>query len=115
MKSKFISIFIALVILCNSCQENFKYYEGYIYSRYRKPLQGLRVEKKYYKDDFAITDSLGYFRIKEKKNSGSGFLMVSTKQEILIDSIQVVRKAGGEQVNFYFVEGRNDTLFIDFK
>ena len=35
------------------------------------------------------------------------------KDNIVIDSIQIIRMSGGERINYYFVEGRKDTLYID--
>ena len=42
------------------------------------------------------------------------FLMIKNDKN-LIDSIQVIRRSGGERINHYFIEGRSDTLFIKQK
>jgi hypothetical protein len=62
-------------------------------------------------DNKAFTDKRGFFTLRKKADAVSTFLMVS-KGDMLIDSIQVIRTSGGEQVNYYFTDGRTDTLFV---
>ena len=61
-----------------------------------------------------FTDKKGFFKINKPKNSISMFLMIKNDKN-LIDSIQVIRRSGGERINYYFIEGRSDTLFIKQK
>lgn len=112
MKKIVLSINIIVYILI-SCKSKINHYEGYICDAHKKPINGLKVFSKYdsiYTYDY--TDSSGFFKIKINTNTIFGFLMIK-KEDVVIDSIQIIRSSGGEKRNFYFVEGRKDTLFID--
>ena len=78
----------------------------------KKPIQNLKV---YGKDDayiFSYTNEKGYFKMEKTDNWIEHFLIIE-RDNIIIDSIEIVRTSGGERLNYYFVEGRSDTLFID--
>ncbi len=93
---------------CNS--DTFKHYQGYIYQA-NAPIANAMVFEQNDPDNKTFTDKRGFFTLKKKAAAVSMFLMVS-KGDMLIDSIQVIRTSGGEQMNYYFTEGRTDTLFI---
>lgn len=115
-KMKYIILPIILIIAYTSCSSNkeINYYQGYIYNQNHIPVNNLEVSEKDEPLNKSFTDHNGFFRIKKKKNSISTFLMILKNKELL-DSIQVVRKSGGEKINYYFIEGRSDTLFIKSK
>ena len=99
-----------LLFCCKNRKINF--YEGYICDLQKNPIENLKV---YGKDDlyiFSYTNEKGYFKMEKTDNWIEHFLMIE-RDNIIIDSIQIVRTSGGERLNYYFVEGRSDTLFID--
>lgn len=99
-----------LVNAGNCTSDTFKQYQGHIYHSGR-PLVNVAV---YEQDDPAnktYTDKQGFFTLKKSAEAVSLFLMVS-KDNAIIDSIQVIRTSGGERINYYFTEGRTDTLFV---
>ncbi len=115
IKMKNLILFTIFLNFCNcSTNKGFNFYEGHIYSKNKIPVKTLEVFEKDRPNNKTFTDDMGFFKLKKQKNSISTFLIVKNR-EVLIDSIQVVRTSGGEKINYYFVEGTKDTLFIDIK
>lgn len=110
-----IMLFLALplcFILWNcTVQREVNYYEGYIFNQQKQAISNIMVYEGDRPENKVFTDQSGYFQLKKPKNVISNFLMVK-KDTLILDSIQVVRKSAGEQVNYAFVEGRQDTLFL---
>ncbi len=113
MKNIFLLAFLTIMCSC-SLKKSFNYYHGYVFNQNNNPIINIEVFEKDRPLNKSLTDNKGYFKIEKNKNSISTFLMVK-RNNILVDSIQVIRSSGGEKINYYFVEGRNDTLFIDMK
>ena len=112
MKSLFLLYFVTLfTISCSSSSSDFRFYEGYIYNESKKPISDLEIFEKEQPNNKTITDKKGFFKINKLENSVSIFLIIKDNDRLL-DSIQIIRKSGGEKLNYYFVEGRSDTLFI---
>ncbi|HZH73436.1 MAG TPA: hypothetical protein VFD91_13145 [Mariniphaga sp.] len=113
MKNIFIKSLLFLSL--TKCNSSISYYEGHICNLKREPMSGLEV---YQREDSlnisGLTDTTGFFKIKKKENSIATYLMVKKGNEIL-DSIRIVGTQGGERIIYSFVEGKNDTLFIDVK
>lgn len=95
-----------------SCSDKIKFYHGYIFDSDKKPIVGIKV----YEDDnfknYSLTDKNGYFNISEENNFG-GNLIVVKNDEVVLDTIWTVFSNHGDTLNYGFVNGRNDTLFID--
>lgn len=110
-----IMLFLALplcFILWNcTVHREVNYYEGYIFNQQKQAISNIMVYEGDRPENKVFTDQSGYFQLKKPKNVISNFLMVK-KDTLILDSIQVVRKSAGEQVNYAFVEGRQDTLFL---
>lgn len=111
----FLILFITIFSITNcSVKSDFLYYQGYIYNKNNIPVENIEVSEKEKPSQKTYTDKSGFFSLKKERNSISMFLILR-KDNTILDSIQVIRKSGGEKINYYFVEGRNDTLFIDTK
>lgn len=113
MKRIIICFFLTVV----SCKTSVKNYEGYIYEyNTKKPLPNLEVCNERYGliDDFKFvkTDKKGFFKTDFINSSLSHYLYIYTNKK-LIDSIETIRGSGGEKINFYFINGRKDTVYID--
>ncbi|MFK7050526.1 hypothetical protein [Flavobacterium columnare] len=106
---------IVLLVIVANCtnRNNFKYYQGYIYLN-KNPVPDVEVYEEDNPSNKTKTDENGFFKIPMQQKYISNFLIIRKKNKI-IDSIQIIRTSGGEKVNFYFVEGRKDTLFVDYK
>lgn len=101
-----------LLLSLLSCKKKIDYYHGYIYSKEKKPLRNLKVVEDDNLKTFSLTDEKGYFNIPEL-NSFGGNLVVYTKNNKVIDTIYTIFSNRGEKLNYRFINGRNDTLFID--
>ena len=113
MKNIFLKSLLFLFI--TKCSDNISYYEGHIYSSKKEPISDLKVYQR--EDSLNIsgtTDKNGFFKIKKKENSIATYLIIKKGNEIL-DSIRIVGTQGGERIIYSFIEGKNDTLFIDIK
>lgn len=113
MKSFLILIIAILNINCSS-KNNILYYQGHVFTKDHKPAKGIEVSEKYQPSNKTFTDEKGFFKINKRENSISMFLILR-KDKRIIDSIQIIRSSGGERQNYYFVDGRKDTIFIDLK
>lgn len=105
--------FLALSILwiAASCSQNkFTHYEGYVY-REGRPLPHIEVSDSDVPQRKTYTDERGFFRLDKQKDAVSSIFMVRENDHV-IDSIDLIRTAGGEQINYYFTNKRSDTLFI---
>ena len=111
VKRILILFFIPLVV--SSCSSKIKYYHGYIYSLDNKPLGKLRVEEDDNLRTFSYTNEKGYFKIIENNNFG-GNLIVYSQNDIILDTIWTVFSSNGEKLNYRFVNGRKDTLFVNY-
>ncbi|KQT33914.1 hypothetical protein ASG22_17605 [Chryseobacterium sp. Leaf405] len=108
-----ILLFLSTIIINNCSDINFNSYEGFIYNK-NAPYVHLKIFEKDFNSNFTFTNDKVFFKLKKRSNSISTFLMIQKNNKI-IDSIQVIRTSGGEKINYSFIEGRNDTLFIDLK
>jgi|GEM_PF-1385344 len=108
---KFIILLSALLSgICNCAPHKFRHYEGYIFQS-NTPLANVAVFEQDDPSNKTYTNKDGFFKLEKRPDAISRFLMVS-KDNVIIDSIQVIRSSGGEQINYYFIEGRKDTLFV---
>ena len=107
-------ILLSLFVIISSCGGNssFKYYEGHIYDENKKPLPNIKVCKMYHTPtDCTTTDANGYFKINKDPTSIPDLIVFYKEQPI--DTIRTVWAQAGERIMYSFVEGKNDTLFID--
>ena len=105
--------FLPLIIFLNSCNPKVpKYMHGYIFTKENMPLEGIRIEDPYEKSFFSITNKQGYFKINQLAKGDFLYVLKGNKK---IDSLYIIRSHPEKGESFYFVEGRNDTLFIDTK
>ena len=110
-------ILLSLFVIISSCGGNsdfsdFRYYEGHIYDRNKKPLPNIKVCKMYHTPtDCTMTDANGYFKINKDPTSIAKLIIFYKEQPI--DTIRTRWAQGGERLVYSFVEGKNDTLFID--
>ncbi|WP_131726141.1 hypothetical protein [Chryseobacterium sp. Leaf405] len=109
---KYFFINIMAVSFINSCTPSSKSYEGYIYNHQKKPLENIKVCEQN-KNNCTYTNDKGFFQLRKDKNSIGDLLVFN--RESTIDTIKTVWSQHGEKINFSFIEGKNDTLFIDFK
>ena len=101
-----------LLLFLLSCKKKIDYYQGYLYDTNNNPIENLIVYEKYNKKSFSRTNKKGLFKIKVK-NRLSHFLIIEQNGTTIIDSIQIIGVQGGEKIKYSFINGRNDTLFID--
>ncbi|CAM1356870.1 hypothetical protein [Tenacibaculum ascidiaceicola] len=106
-------LFIVLLIpIFIQCEKRINYYQGYLYDTNNNPIENLVVYEKYNKKSFSRTNKKGLFKIKVK-NRLCHFLIIEQNGTTTIDSIQIIGVQGGEKIKYSFINGRNDTLFID--
>lgn len=101
MSGNFLNIFLIFFLI--SCNTIPKFYEGYIFSKERKPLSNIKVCEKN-KSKCAYTDSKGYFRLEKKKSSINDLIVFSNNK--LMDTIKTFWSQHGEKMNYSFVEGK---------
>ena len=109
-------ILLSLFVIMSSCGGNsdysdFKYYEGHIYDRNKKPLPNIKVCRGYKLTACTMTDANGYFKINEDPTSIAKLIIFYKEQPI--DTIITAWTLHGELDRYSFIEGKNDTLFID--
>jgi len=106
-------ILLSLFVIISSCGGNrgFKYYEGHIYDRNKKPLSNIKVCRGYKLIACTMTDTNGYFKLNMSPNFMTDLIIFYKDQPI--DTIITRWAQGGERLVYSFVEGKNDTLFID--
>ena len=102
-----------MFVIISSCGGNsgFKYYEGHIYDRNNNPLPNIKVCRGHKLTACTITDTNGYFKINKDPTSIT-YLIVFYKEQP-IDTIRTAWTLHGELDRYSFIEGKNDTLFID--
>jgi hypothetical protein len=112
LKMKQVLILSCTLLLLISCSNRIDYYHGYIFSsKENKPLKELRIEEDDNLKTTSYTDEKGYFKIPETNGFG-GNLIIYDKNNSILDTIWTVYSSRGEKLNYRFINGRKDTLFI---
>ena len=109
-------ILLNLFVIMSSCGGNSdysgsKYYEGHIYDRNKKPLPNIKVCRGYKLTACTTTDANGYFKLNMTPNFITDLIIFYKEQPI--DTIITAWTLHGELDRYSFIEGKNDTLFID--
>ena len=106
-------ILLSLFVIISSCGGNsgFKYYEGHIYDRNNNPLPNIKVCRGYKLTACTTTDANGYFKLNMTPNFITDLIIFYKEQPI--DAIITAWTLHGELDRYSFIEGKNDTLFID--
>lgn len=107
-----LALFCILFIM--SCSNKINYYHGYIYNTENKPLRKIKVEEDDNLKAYSYTNEKGYFKIPKRNNFG-GNLIVYSQNNTILDTIWTVFSSHGEKLNYRFVNGRKDTLFVNMK
>lgn len=103
---------IIFIFLFNQCASPSKTYEGHIYNKKKEPLANIKICEQN-KNNCTHTDGMGFFKL--KKNESSINDLVLYKNNKSIDTIKTVWEQHGEKINYSFIQGRKDTIFIDAK
>ena len=106
-------ILLSLFVIISSCGGNSdsRYYEGHIYDTNKKPLPNIKVCRGYKLTVCTMTDANGYFKLNMRPTFITDLIVFYKEQPI--DTIRPVSTYAGERLTYNFVEGKNDTLFID--
>jgi len=106
-------LFLTLAFLLFCCKNRkINFYEGHIYDENNKPLPNIKVCKMYHTPtDCTMTDANGYFKINKDPTSIPDLIVFYKEQPI--DTMRTLWTQAGERIMYSFVEGKNDTLFID--
>ena len=109
-------ILLSLFVIISSCGGNSdysgsKYYEGHIYDRNNNPLPNIKVCRGYKLTACTTTDANGYFKLNMTPNFITDLIIFYKEQPI--DTIITAWTLHGELDRYSFIEGKNDTLFID--
>ena len=106
-------ILLSMFVVISSCGGNsdFRYYEGHIYDRNKKPLPNIKVCRGYKLTACTMTDTNGYFKLNMSPNFMTDLIIFYKEQPI--DTIITAWTLHGELDRYSFIEGKNDTLFID--
>ena len=109
-------ILLSLFVIISSCggnsdYSNFRYYEGHIYDRNNNPLPNIKVCRGYKLTACTTTDANGYFKLNMTPNFITDLIIFYKEQPI--DTIITAWTLHGELDRYSFIEGKNDTLFID--
>lgn len=110
MKKK-IFIYLVIYLFIMSCKKKITYYHGYVYNNKYEPMEMIKIIARDHPDTISITNSKGYFKMVKRENWVEHFLYVY-RNEVKIDSMQVLRTHSESGSEYYFVEGRSDTLFL---
>ncbi|MGO4708211.1 hypothetical protein AB4Y90_03640 [Chryseobacterium sp. 2TAF14] len=109
-------IFLLNIILITSsfsgCKDRPKFYEGYIYTKEKKPLTNVKICE-LGTTNCSETDSKGFFKIKKDSERISDLIVLYKNNPI--DTIKTVWTQHGERIGYSFLEGKKDTLFVDLK
>lgn len=108
---KKIALLIVITVFVLSCKSKINYYEGYICNMDKKPLSKVKVCKMHKLNEYSITDEKGFFRINKALNFIDDLIVFYDEKPI--DTIRTVWSQHGEKIIYSFLEGKNDTLFID--
>ena len=112
MSIHIIICFLFLLVTCKGIKPT--YYHGYLYDINGKPLDGLMLIGRDHKDVKSISNKQGYFKMDMRKNWIESYIYIYDEGQ-KIDSISIVRTHPEYGVRYYFVEGRQDTLFISLR
>ncbi|MEZ0128541.1 hypothetical protein AB9T88_01490 [Flavobacterium sp. LBUM151] len=107
---KITTIIILLIVSCSESPK--KYYEGYIYDD-KLPLDNvLIIEEGINKNNKAISDSKGYFKL---KRSSESFIrdLIFIKERYKTDTIKLVRGKNSPPIYFLFLRSESDTLRME--
>ena len=109
-------ILLSLFVIISSCggnsdYSNFRYYEGHIYDKNNNPLPNIKVCRGYKLTACTMTDTNGYFKLNMTPNFITDLIIFYKEQPI--DTIITAWTLHGELDRYSFIEGKNDTLFID--
>ena len=106
-------ILLSLFVIISSCGGNsgFKYYEGHIYDRNNNPLPNIKVCRGYKLTACTTTDANGCFKLNMTPNFITDLIIFYKEQPI--DTIITAWTLHGGLDRYSFIEGKNDTLFID--
>ena len=106
-------LFLTLAFLLFCCKNRkINFYEGHIYDENNTPLPNIKVCKMYHTPtDCTMTNANGYFKINKDPTSIPDLIVFYKEQPI--DTIRTLWTQAGERIMYSFVEGKNDTLFID--
>ena len=107
---------LSLFVIISSCggnsdYSNFRYYEGHIYDKNNNPLPNIKVCRGYKLTACTMTDTNGYFKLNMTPNFITDLIIFYKEQPI--DTIITAWTLHGELDRYSFIEGKNDTLFID--
>ncbi|MFL9834251.1 hypothetical protein [Chryseobacterium terrae] len=109
-------VFLLNIILITSsfsgCEERPKFYEGYICTTDKKPLTNVKICE-LNATNCSVTDINGFFKIKKEKDRISDLVVLYKNKSI--DTINTVWSQHGDKLNYSFIEGKKDTLFVDIK
>ncbi|MEC5395894.1 hypothetical protein [Bergeyella sp. RCAD1439] len=111
-KIKFIFYLVFLVFLQNCGNSNTKFYQGYVYSTEKKPIENISIYEIFDSINQVKTNKNGFFKMRISTAYISQFLIVKNEGKIL-DTIQIIYTHPERGERYYFVENRSDTLFID--
>lgn len=110
MSGKFLNVF--LIFFLNSCNTVPKFYEGFIFNKEKKPLSNIKVCE-INKNKCTYTNSRGYFKLEKEKSSLNDLIVFYGNKPV--DTIKTFWSQHGEKMNYSFVEGKKDTLFINVR
>jgi len=105
-------LFLTLAFLLFCCKnKKVNFYEGHIYDENKKPLPNIKVCRGYKLTACTTTDANGYFKLNKKPTFITDLIVFYKEQPI--DTIITAWTLHGELDRYSFIEGKNDTLFID--
>jgi len=106
-------VIIIFCLFLNSCQQRIpNYSQGYIYDKELNPLYNIKIENPYDSTIYTLTNKSGYFKIDQSMLAEYLYIIKNNKK---VDSIYISTRHPEGRISYSFVEGRNDTLFIDIK
>ncbi|MCW3161417.1 hypothetical protein [Chryseobacterium oryctis] len=100
--------YLGAIILLWSCSAS-KNYEGYIFNNQKKPVKNIKVCEQYTTNCITTNDK-GFFILKKDNTSIRNLVVFSNNKPI--DTIRTVWSQHGEKINYSFIEGKKDALFL---
>lgn len=107
MKSIRYSLLVLFFYSCGSSVDN---YEGYIYEKPNVPAKDVSVCEKN-SSNCTKTDHHGFFKLEKDKKTVRELVVIFKGEPT--DTLRTVWSQRGEKINYSFIKGKNDTLFIN--
>ena len=104
------TVISCLLLALYSCNDQPKYYHGYVLDRKMKPISNVKVIENNKIPLSTITDSTGYFRLNKNPDWLSNLIFL--KEGYITDTVRTVWSKHGEKIEYTFLNQNADTVLL---